>query len=652
MNRERTETSLDATGRSRATDALRRGAFFALAVVLGFLLLELPWNDGVFAIPQRYVVDNLLILGLGGAIVFLAGQRTRASLAVFTGFCLLWGTANFFIITFKGQPIVPADLFALGTAASVAGGYSLFLTGRLVFCWALFAAYCVALAKLCPQRKRARWDVAANVLAAALLVCLGTMQYQAIDIKSDCDVAVDVWDVRGSYATQGTALCFLSRAQELTPKPPEGYSAEAVDAILAPFAEDPLTGTDGTVAESPSPDTTGNQSSAAPTTGDAAPEQPEALPYDGPNVIAIMNETFSDLSEYPGLEGTSAAPTFFHEVADDSLAAGDVYVSAMGGGTCNSEFEFLTGASMGNMGGGVYPYVLYDLEGVDNLASYFRGLGYGTHAIHPAEAANWRRDRIYEQLGFDTFDDITTMEDADAFRDLVTDRATYERVLEKIDEGEGPQFVFDVTIQNHGGYDTGLVPAADAVHLESDEVENPEVDEFLAAIRRSDEDLRWLVEELNARDEPTIVVFFGDHQPGFADWLFEETFGKPVEEADLEEVQARYRTPYFIWANAAARGKYGDTLARIENADVTSLNYLSNLLLDATGLPRDSRALYRSALRQALPAVNLNGYRDAEGTWHWFGETVETDAQQKAEDALKSYAIVQYDQLFKDRSNR
>lgn len=312
-------------------DALRRGAFFALAVVLGFLLLELPWNDGVFAIPQRYVIDNLLILGLGCAITFLAGQRTRASLAVFTGFCLLWGTANFFIITFKGQPIVPADLFALGTAASVAGGYSLFLTGRLVFCWALFAAYCVALAKLCPQRKRARWDVAANVLAAALLVCLGAMQYQAIDIKEDCEVTVDVWDVRGSYATQGTALCFLSRAQELTPKPPEGYSAEAVDTILAPFAEDPLTTTDGATAEPASPNATGDPGAAAPTTSDAAPEQSEALPYDGPNVIAIMNETFSDLSSYPGLEGTNAAPTFFHEVADDSLAAGDVYVSAMGG---------------------------------------------------------------------------------------------------------------------------------------------------------------------------------------------------------------------------------------------------------------------------------------------------------------------------------
>lgn len=70
------------------------------------------------------------------------------------------------------------------------------------------------------------------------------------------------------------------------------------------------------------------------------------------------------------------------------------------------------------------------------------------------------------------------------------------------------------------------------------------------------------------------------------------------------------------------------------------------------GCPATHEPCTAPALRQALPAVNLNGYRDAEGAWHWFGETVETDAQQRAEDALKSYAIVQYDQLFKDRSNR
>lgn len=600
-----------------------RAVFFVLSCGLGLVLMEVPWSDGLPAMDASYLAANFAIVALLGAVAFFAGQRTRASLAVFVGLCLLVGVANFFIIEFKGQPIVPADLFALSTAASVASGYSLFMTPRLALCLAVYIVYCVALVLLCPKRKITARGVALNCVMAVALAGFGAMEYNTTDIKQAASVNVDVWDVRGSYSTQGTALCFLSRAQELTPKPPEGYSDEALADILGSTTDDDAEGA-----------ATNNGAS------------------DGPNVIAIMNETFSDLSTYPGLADSNAAPAFFHEVADDSLVAGDVYVSAMGGGTCNSEFEFLTGASMGNMGGGVYPYVLYDLEGVDNLASYFRGLGYGTHAIHPAEASNWRRDRIYAQLGFDTFDDITTMEGADTFRDLVTDRATYERALQKIDTADEPQFVFDVTIQNHGGYDTGLVPPADAVHLESDEVENPEVDEFLAAIKRSDEDLRWLVNELNARDEPTIVVFFGDHQPGFADWLFERTYGKPVEDATAEEVQQRYCTPYFVWANGAARAQYGDRLKKIEDADVTSLNYLAALLCEAAGLPETPRSRWLGELREALPVVNLNGYRDAEGGWHWFGEDAEGAAQAQAEEALKSYGIVQYDQLFGDHSNR
>lgn len=617
--------------------AVRLG-FFLASVLIGFCFLELPWNDDALAIPWHYLLPNLLVLALGCGIIFLIGQRTRASLAVFAGLCLFAGVANFFLIEFKGQPIVPADLFALGTAASVAGGYSLFLTPRLVACLVAFAAFCVALRFLCPKRTITRWDVLVNCTGVILLVAAGAMQYGETTIKDRYDVKVDVWDVRGSYGTQGTALCFLSRAQELTPKPPEGYSPEAVDTLLAPFSPHP----DDALA---SPDASVRQND--PGAGGDAPAK-ETPACHGPNVIAIMNETFSDLSTYPGLEDTAAAPPFFHELAAESLVAGDVYVSAMGGGTCNSEFEFLTGASMGNMGGGVYPYVLYDLEGVDNLASYFRNLGYGTHAIHPAEGSNWRRDRIYEQLGFDEFDDITTMEDADMFRDMVTDRATYERALEKIDEEEGPQFVFDVTIQNHGGYETGLVPASDRVHVESEAVDSPEVDEFVSSIHRSDEDLRWLVDELNARNEPTVIVFFGDHQPGFADWLFGRTYGHAVEGSSLAEVQQRYRTPYLIWANEAAQTQYGTKLKKIENAEVTSLNYLRTLLVEALSLPETPQESYRAALRQVLPAVNLNGYRDAEGEWHWFGEAVETDAQEKAADALEDYRIVQYDQLFGD----
>ena len=75
-----------------------------------------------------------------------------------------------------------------------------------------------------------------------------------------------------------------------------------------------------------------------------------------------------------------------------------------GGGTCNSEFEYLTGTTLGSLGGGVYPYMFYDLENVESLPKYFSSLGYDTTAVHPAAASNWRREVVvYRQLGFDDF---------------------------------------------------------------------------------------------------------------------------------------------------------------------------------------------------------------------------------------------------------
>ena len=221
-----------------------------------------------------------------------------------------------------------------------------------------------------------------------------------------------------------------------------------------------------------------------------------------------MNETFSDLSRYPGLAGTGARPAHYYEIAAEALEAGDAYVSALGGGTCNSEFEFLTGSSMGHLGGGVYPYVLYDLDGAESLVSYFSRLGYATHAVHPAESTNWRRDRVYDQLGFDEFADQSAFEGADTLRGLTTDRATYDYVLDLLEADGRPQFVFDVTLQNHGGYDVGGLSDDLAVSVPlGDGSMSPELDEYASVIRQADRDLAYLVDKLNALDRPVAVSY-------------------------------------------------------------------------------------------------------------------------------------------------
>ena len=592
--------------------SLARPAVVLLAVPVGFYLLERPWNDQLLLMEPYYALANLCVLGALFAIVYAAGQRTRGAVMAFLLACLVAGAANHFVILFKGQPVVPADLFALSTAASVGAGYTFSLDARLLEVIVVFAAASTAVAYVPKVAATPRRLVANSVCALALAGCFGWW-IGSYDMEKAYAVTVDVWGVKESYAEQGSTLCFLKRVQDLSPAQPDGYDADAVAALLGGL-------------------------------GDGAVET--AAETEAPAVIAIMNETFSDLSRYPGLADTDARPAYYYDIAASALESGDAYVSALGGGTCNSEFEFLTGSSMGHLGGGVYPYVLYDLDGAESLVSYFDALGYATHAIHPAESTNWRRDRVYDQLGFDAFTDQSAFADADTLRGLTTDRATYDYVLDLLAADENPQFVFDVTLQNHGGYDVGGLDDGMAVTVPlGDGTTSSELDEYASVIRQADRDLAYLVEQLNALDRPVVLCFFGDHQPGFSDWLFEVTHdGANADDLGLDAVQERYTVPYMIWANDAARaqGAGGGERGEARDRERTSLNYLGAKLVDAAGLPTTSYQRFLLAVREAVPAINLNGYLTNDGVWHAFADEGESDVW----DALRAYADVQYDNLF------
>lgn len=600
------------TGRSeRAREAWRlaRPLVVLLAIPVGFYLLERPWNDQLLAMSPYYAAVNLCVLGALFAIVYAAGQRTRGAVVLFLAACLVAGVANHFVILFKGQPIVPADLFALSTAASVGAGYTFALDARLLETIAAFAASSTVVAYLPKVAATPRRAMANGACALALAGCFGWWVASS-DIEEAYACTVDVWGVKESYAEQGSALCFLKRVQDLSPERPEGYDADDVATLLGSLGGD-------------------------------VPDADEGA--EAPTVIAIMNETFSDLSRYPGLADTDARPAHYYEIAAEALEAGDAYVSALGGGTCNSEFEFLTGSSMGHLGGGVYPYVLYDLDGTESLVSYFDSLGYSTRAIHPAESTNWRRDRVYDQLGFDEFADQDAFADADTLRGLTTDRATYDYVLDLLEADEDPQFIFDVTLQNHGGYDVGGLSDELAVTVPlGDGSTSSELDEYASVIRQADRDLAYLVDRLNALDRPVVLCFFGDHQPGFSDWLFEATHdGATADDLGLEAVQERYTVPYLIWANDAARAQGVHELDG--GADErTSLNYLGSKLVEAAGLPTTSYQRFLLAVREAIPAINLNGFLTADGAWHGFGDEEEAGVLE----ALRAYATVQYDNLF------
>ena len=599
-----------------------------LAGLFAMLGLEVSSNhDFTWVYPLCILLEWALIavsmLGL-----FFVFQRRGAAPAVLAFAVFGLGIAEYFVITFKSMPIQPGDLSALSTAAAVAGtGYTYTLS---LFCLLAMAFMAVALvlceyaAWVAPERKPGdRRRIAVNLLAGILCLAGVGAHVTFIDYYNTLGITVYTWRPLESYYREGYIPAFISAAQSINPPKPKGYTVADAKKTVKKYAA------------------AYDKSDAA--TSDARTAAEAQFDSDKPTVIAIMNETFSDLSIYQNLHAGYEGPQYFKSL-NDCLSRGKLYVSAYGGGTANTEFEFLTGNSMANLGSGVYPYTIYDLENTENLAAQFKSLGYSTTAMHPNHASNWNRENVYKDFGFDQFLSINDFEGADTLRGMVTDQSTYDKILELLDQNADPQFIFDVTMQNHSGYDTGLVPASKYMDLSIDGESDPEINEYVSLIQQSDEALEYFLNALSKLDRKVVVVFWGDHQPFFPSKLNDKWF----EGEDNATHQERlWQTDYIIWANYDVAGN-----SQTSEVDDLSTNYLSTKLMELIGAPLTDYQKAHVTLREALPAINSVGYEDKNLRWALSsGTTGDDKAGEAADDARNDYAKMQYYEMFGDGSD-
>ena len=72
---------------------------------------------------------------------------------------------------------------------------------------------------------------------------------------------------------------------------------------------------------------------------------------------------------------------------------------------------------------------------------------------------------------------------------------------------------------------------------------------YLSLVKKSDEAFEWLVNYFSQCDQPTMIVMFGDHQPGIEDEFFDEAMGVESAKAPNEQKMCWYETPFVIWTN-------------------------------------------------------------------------------------------------------
>lgn len=576
---------------------------FVLYPFAGFCTVEfLSGLDPFATLSPLYLALNLAFYYLIALLLYLITGRTKLSAGISLGLFWFIGLANCYVYTFRGRAIVPGDLLTLGTAANVAGNYDFTPSAPQVLSALLCLVLVLALAVLPRQKGRARLRLrsALPVGAAALAFLIG---FFATPLLSAKGIQPSGWDTR----TDGFALHFALCIYYSSADKPQGYSQQALDAIVDSLPD--------------------SQSAIGDGTADTEPV----------NVIVIMNESFSDLSVL-GVETNRDPLSFYHSLTENTIK-GYAYSSVFGGTTANSEYEFLTGHTMAFLPPGTVPYQMYVEPGADSLVGQMDDLGYTTIAMHPFYASGWNRPTVYADFGFDQVLFYDSYQNASWIRAFISDQSNYEnivRLCEEKEEGE-KLFFFNVTMQNHGSYDQEWVNLPREVWL-TGELEGlyPTVDQFLSLMYQSDLALEYLVNYFSQSEEPTVILLFGDHQPQVYGTFYEDVLGTDL---DAETAQRKQAVPFLLWANYDIPEADGMEL---------SINYLSSLLTECAGIPQTSYQRFLAALWAEVPVVNAVGFLDGDGTWSYDATQLSQDAQQ----GLASYEMLQYNALFESPRSR
>lgn len=591
-----------------------RGALCALLCAMVLLLavasIEYPFSTSTpFVFPTHAWLEVLLV-GLALCALYFLGQRHAAGCGIGVALCASLGIAQYFIRNFKNAAILPTDLYAIGTAAAVSSEYVFSLDNRAILGLACASLAIGMLSLLRPPRRsqvrpKVRVVVSNLICGVASLGLLGALVYVP-SYMDDLGVKMLYWYTMDYYQLQGFLPTFIAVSQDMDIRKPEGYTDEKAASLLESYARSYRDASEADEA---------SQSAAA------------QFEQQKPSIIVVMNESFCDLSIFDGMHAGYTGPQFFQRELDDAFMRGQLYVSVHGGGTCNSEFEFLTGNSIQFIGSHKYPYSIYDFSRVDALASELKALGYKTNALHPNYPTNWNRDEIYPQMGFDRFlsiddfggipncavDKLTPYEPhCEVFHSGVSDKAVYDRTLQMLAEDETPQFFFDITMANHGSYDQRNIDAAyvpNYVPSNYDgDITPAQLNEYLACIARSDEDLREFISQLRSLSRPIVLIFFGDHQPKLtASYLAAWYSDEPQD----EYVRKVYSACYAMWTNYDVAGGSQEGIVRD-----TSVDLLASQALKTMGAPVSDYQAALLEIQKQIPSLSASGYQGADGKWY------------------------------------
>ncbi|MCI6649170.1 MAG: sulfatase-like hydrolase/transferase [Lachnospiraceae bacterium] len=326
-----------------------------------------------------------------------------------------------------------------------------------------------------------------------------------------------------------------------------------------------------------------------------------------PNIIVVLLESCFDIDEYPALSYNEDPIPYFHEL-EKKYSTGHLTVPVVGAGTCNTEFEILTGMSCKFFGPGEYPQkTVLKKRDCESTADVIKKLGYGTHVVHNNGGNFYSRANAFSQMGFDTFTskELLDITDYTPLNTWPTDDILVGATKDALDSTNTPDFCYTITVGTHGDYPTEKVIENPKIKVKVKGVDQGRQNQweyYCNMLNNMDHFLKEYTDMLEKRGEPTLLICFGDHLP---------TMGlqnKDVKQNDI------YQTKYITWNNFGMKK---------QDQDLTAYQLVSEYF-DRLGIHGGTMVDYNQTMTE----------RGVSG---------------KSQKYLKNLQMLQYDLLYGDR---
>ena len=233
-----------------------------------------------------------------------------------------------------------------------------------------------------------------------------------------------------------------------------------------------------------------------------------------PNIIVVFSESFFDLDLLTEMQFNKKITSNFNKLKNEGEFI-NLVSPTYGGMSENVAFEFLTGGSMNFFPKGYIPIMsLYSKESAYQIPSLVKVLnnnGYYSQIVYGKDYYNSQEECF--KIGFNSYDEIIENKDYD----WVSDEYLTDLLIKKIEskKSKEPLFYMLETIESHMPFQYEKYDNYDVV-IENSKLTkdmNRALQAYAQGIYNADKQLGRLYEFIKSYEEPTMLVFLGDHLP-------------------------------------------------------------------------------------------------------------------------------------------